>query len=722
MSHIRKSSLTIFYITLVVLCSCYIGPAAAENGETAWSLERLYSDPPLLGSPPEQFHWCGDNRRLAFLWNEKGEATPSIWLYSTAAGSKQPVVPGMPAEAGQSVIDEVRCLADGRIIFAGDGRLYLAAGNTRPVMLQEHQSGISQLSLSPEQHLLAYLVDGQLWIRSLGDRKAESRRLVSTVHERVSIESYRWSPDSKRLAFIEIDNRDVREIEVYYHKDRKARVHRVTRAFPGDRTPGRRVGVTAVSNGQIRWLDAENPRDKIWGYGWSADSASLFVDNTDFLIKQRNIFVYDVASGKRQVHYSAHDSNRNHTGWSAAWAPDDQGMVILSDRDGYYHLYHQPQAGAALVALTSGKWEVADFIVDSNHKQIHFIANREHVADRQLYRVAVAPGAVVTRISNAPGTYEPVYSRNFSQVAYRFSDDHTPADLYLAQTVEKSQPAKITHSPSTQFTSYAWAEVKYVKFNSHIDGVPLVGRLYLPPDFNPTQQYPLVVGSAYRDTVRNQWGGSQNAGGNAPHPTWGLDQLLVARGYLVFNVNVRGSWGHGRAFREALKEYGSIEVDDIESGVRHLVTQGFVDPERVGIWGLSYGGLMTTMSLFKKPGVYAAGVAVAPATNVWHAYPEQMWVMGEPHGNDYPGRYERQSALYQSSGLQDPLMLIHGTRDIVVLYSDTIALAENLIAENQSFELVTLPGAKHPIANDSIKQTRFAFGKILNFFDRHLKP
>ena len=722
MSHIRKSPVRIIYSMLAVLCSCYIGPTVAENGETAWSLEHLYSDPPLLGSPPEQFHWCGDNQHLAFLWNEKGEATPSIWLYSTATDSKQPVVPGMPAEAGKSVINEVRCLADGRIIFAGDGRLYLAASNTQPVMLQEHVSGISQLSLSPDQHLLAYLVDGQLWIRSLGDRKAKSRRLISTVHERVFIENYRWSPDSKLLAFIEIDNRDVRELEVYYHKDRKAQVHRVTRAFPGDQTPGRRVGVTAVSNGQMRWLDAENSRDKIWGYGWSADSASLFVDNTDFLIKERNIFVYDVASGKRQVHYSAHDSNRNHGGWSAAWAPDDQGLVILSDHDGYYHLYHQPQTGGALVALTSGKWEVADFIVDSNHKQIYFIANREHVADRQLYRVAVAPGAVVTRISKAPGTYEPVYSRNFSQVAYRFSDDHTPADIYLAQTIKKSQPAKITHSPSPHFTSYAWAEVKYVKFTSHIDGVPLVGRLYLPPDFNPTQRYPLVVGSVYRDTVRNQWGGSQNSGGSAPHPTWGLDQLLVARGYLVFNVNVRGSWGHGRAFREALKEYGSIEVVDIESGVRHLVTQGFVDPERVGIWGLSYGGLMTTMSLFKKPGVYAAGIAAAPATNVWHAYPEQMWVMGEPHGNDYPGRYERQSALYQSSGLQDPLMLIHGTRDTVVLYSDTIALAENLIAENQPFELVTLPGANHAIANDSIKQTRFVFRKILNFFDRHLKP
>jgi dipeptidyl-peptidase-4 len=143
----------------------------------------------------------------------------------------------------------------------------------------------------------------------------------------------------------------------------------------------------------------------------------------------------------------------------------------------------------------------------------------------------------------------------------------------------------------------------------------------------------------------------------------GLDQFLVSNGYIVLNVNVRGSWGHGRSFRNGLHEYGTIDIDDIESGVRYLVARGYADPARVGIWGLSYGGLMTTMSLFKKPDLYAAGVAAAPATNVWHAYPEQMRVMGKPAGDDYPARYERQSSVFHAAGLEDPLMIIHGTKD-----------------------------------------------------------
>jgi len=128
------------------------------------------------------------------------------------------------------------------------------------------------------------------------------------------------------------------------------------------------------------------------------------------------------------------------------------------------------------------------------------------------------------------------------------------------------------------------------------------------------------------------------------------------------------------------------------------------------------------MSLFKKQGVYAAGIAGAPATNVWHAYPGQMWVMGEPSGSDYPARYERQSAFYQAGGLEDPLMIIHGSDDDVVLYSDTIRVVERLIADEKMFELVTLPGTGHGWDNEDNATRRFSFKKMVAFFDRHLKP
>src|SRR5699024_9388367 len=155
------------------------------------------------------------------------------------------------------------------------------------------------------------------------------------------------------------------------------------------------------------------------------------------------------------------------------------------------------------------------------------------------------------------------------------------------------------------------------------DGAEVVAGRILPPDYDENKEYPRIVGSGYSNAVRAPWGG-----GDA-RPTWGLVQALGRHGYLILHGDGAGSRGQGRELGPRLRAgYGVRDIDDLESGVRYLVDKGMVDPDRVGIWGSSYGGLMALMSLFKKPGLYAAGVAGAPASNVWHAYPGQMWTLG----------------------------------------------------------------------------------------------
>ncbi len=153
-----------------------------------------------------------------------------------------------------------------------------------------------------------------------------------------------------------------------------------------------------------------------------------------------------------------------------------------------------------------------------------------------------------------------------------------------------------------------------------------------------------------------------------------------------------------------------------------MMSQSYIDPKRVGLWGSSYGGLLTLISLFKKPGFYTVGVAGAPASNVAHAYPPQMRVMGEPKGADFPARYEEQSAYYHTEGLRDPLMIIQGTRDSTVLYSDTVALQERLIRQGKLFELVPIPGSDHKWDDNFNAETRFAYAKLTQFMDRYLLP
>jgi dipeptidyl-peptidase-4 len=246
-----------------------------------------------------------------------------------------------------------------------------------------------------------------------------------------------------------------------------------------------------------------------------------------------------------------------------------------------------------------------------------------------------------------------------------------------------------------------------------VDGTTLTGRLTLPPNLDRSKKYPAILGSVYSNTVRNQWGG------RTAHPTWGLDQYLVQEGYVLLNVNFRGSWGNGRALRRGIRlDYGGIDVEDLHSGVMYLESLGFVDMDRIGIWGSSYGGLLTCMSLFKKPGVYKAGVAGAPATNVWHAMTGEMRVMMAPQ--DQPEEYLDSSAFAHAAGLRDHLMIIHGMRDRVVLFKDSVTLVERLMRMGKDVDFVVLPDSSHGWDTEGSYQTIFAFKKLIGHFERYL--
>jgi dipeptidyl-peptidase-4 len=291
-----------------------------------------------------------------------------------------------------------------------------------------------------------------------------------------------------------------------------------------------------------------------------------------------------------------------------------------------------------------------------------------------------------------------------------------PAELLLTSVVPQAgeeTERRVTHSPLAEFAQYEWVGAEFVSFPSHVDGSTLHGRIALPPDFDPGRTYPAIVGSVYTDSVRNQWGW------RTAHPTWGLDQYLLQEGYIIFNVDMRGSWGRGREHRRGIRlDYGGMDIEDLESGVRYLESLGHVDMDRIGIWGSSYGGLMTAMSLFRKPGLYTAGIAGAPATNVWHALTGQMAVMMRPQ--DQPEEYADSSPFIHAAGLEEPLMIVHGMRDWVVLFKDSVILTQRLILLGKNAELVALPNAGHGWDNEGLAQTRFAFNKMIDFFDRHL--
>jgi dipeptidyl-peptidase-4 len=697
--------------------------------------------------------WSADGRYVAFLWNDEGHNFRDVWMLEVEnpaggpervtwmphAGASAPApAPDDPVAAAEAEIRRQSDRGVNSVVWHPDGRrmlvslrgdLWLVAPGSAPRRLTETRAAETQAAYSPNGDILAFLREGDLWLMAADGPASTAARRTTVARPGVRLASYRWSPDGSRVAVLEMDQRNVSVRGIPDYLSEETRLVEIRRAYPGEEAVAQRVGVVEVtltpsSGGEIEWIEmgggpsgtGGGTPDMLLSYRWSPDGDRLAIDTSDLFAKDRRVFVVDLESGAaaaaRLVVREQEPLNETFYFWRIEWSRDSRLLYFLSDRDEDYHVWAvAPSDGTPEpVQLTRGPWAVSSMHpVDGG---LVVVGNRGNGEERHLFFLDDRGGEVV-QLSERRGTHTPTVSPDGRHAAVSFSSDDTPPELLLTALGPERSERRVTESPVAEFSSYEWVVPEYVTFPSHVDGTTLHGRLTLPPDFDPTRRYPAILGSVYTNTVRNQWGG------RTAHPTWGLDQYLAQEGYILLNVDMRGSCGRGRDHRRGIRlDYGGMDIEDLESGVRFLATRGYVDMDRVGIWGSSYGGLMTAMSLFRKPGLYAAGVAGAPATSVWHALTGQMAVMLGPQ--DSPDEYADSSPFMHAHGLEDPLMIIHGMRDRVVLFKDTMTLVQRLIVLGKDVDLVVLPNSGHGWDNENLTQTRFAFTKLVEFFDRHL--
>lgn len=677
---------------VALLCvTCATQAAVAKR----FNIDRLYSLPWIIGTEPKDFTWSRDSQHLAFLWNDEGTNCYDVW--TTDVHSGKPVrISSMPRGQGEKEpgVSEVVWYPDNQSLLATfRNQLYqLRAGQT-PRRLYNG----AHAEFAPKGEEFAYLLKGDLWVGS--------RQITTLAAADISIESFHWSPDGTTLAFIESDDRRVPFRGIPDYLTDETTLLQVHRAFPGEESTRRRLGLVPAAGGPVRWADiGPDSLDLIFSVDWAPDNSVLLVDKSDLYIKDRRCLLVDAHTGKSSVLFRETDPKNVTAEWWARWSPDGAGVYFTSDRDNDYHLYYVARGGGAPKPVTAGDWAV--FSAAVTPQALFIVSNQGKPEERQFFRVPLSGGTPV-RLSRAPGTHEPVISPDGRFAADRFSSDLIPPDLYLNELDTNSQ-RQVTISPRSGFNEYPWVAARYVTFANNLHG-----RLTLPADFDPKKKYPAILGSVYSNTVRNQWGG-RNA-----HPTWGLDQYLAQQGYILLNVDIAGSSGHGKAFRQRIGlNYGGEDVEDLYSGVKFLENQGYVDMKRIGVWGSSYGGLLTTMSLFKMPGVFRAGVAGAPATSLFHALTGEMRTMMAPQ--DHAKEYAASSAFLRSSNLADHLMILQGMRDQIVLFKDSVTLVQRLIEEGKDVDLVALPNAPHSWDTGDSVQTRFAYHKLIDFFRLHL--
>lgn len=482
--------------------------------------------------------------------------------------------------------------------------------------------------------------------------------------------------------------------------------------------------------------DAEEPEVRavrsgpvVWNEAGDRVALQLFaVDNKD-----RWIATVDLAEAELEPFHRLHDEA--WIGWDfhqMDWMPDGQTLWYLSEEDGFSHLYASRPGEERTRRITRGEFVVEDVTLAPGGDTFYFRGNREHPGTWEVYRVPADPAdpaAAIERLTFFDDTVDYVLSPHGEHLLLRHSTAIRPPELYIqaAAPAGSTEPGetgtgveaeRLTQTVSEEYLAFDWRPPEIVGVPStHGAPRPIFSRLYLPEDHDPgrAEPYPAVMfvhGAGYTQDVFDGW--SYYFREHMFH------EMLTRLGYVVLEMDYRGSAGYGRDWRTAIyRQMGTPELEDFLDGVDWLAEEQNVDPERVGIYGGSYGGFMTMMALFKEPGAFAAGAALRPVTDWAHYnHPYTANILNTPEVD--PEAYERSSPIELAEGLEDPLLIIHGMLDDNVLFQDSVRLAQRLIElEKEDWWVAFYPIEPHAFEEPS--SWLDAYRRIFDLMERYVR-
>ncbi|CAN5633874.1 prolyl oligopeptidase family serine peptidase [soil metagenome] len=503
------------------------------------------------------------------------------------------------------------------------------------------------------------------------------------------------------------------------------------RAHVGDDQGGSgRMGVVSLVDGAIRWLDvaratqpeAASDSAPAFGFtrfhGWNEQGTAGLVAATSADFKQSWLWSMDAATG--QMTLLAHDRDDAWVAgpcpfWSASscvgWLPDGRAWFV-SERTGYTHLFTVGANGSGLRQLTGGPWEVHSVQLSPRRDRFFLTTNEGSPFEQHFYSVAF-DGSNRVRVTSMAGRNAVTVSPDGSMLAVVHSFANRPPELYVSQNRPGAQARRVTTSPTEEWLSYDWIVPEIVHIPAR-DGEKVPARIYRPQDVGARPNGAAVIfvhGAGYLQNVHNWW--------SQYYREYMFHHLLAERGYVVLDIDYRASAGYGRDWRTAIyRHMGGKDLDDHVDGSRWLQRTYGIDPERIGIYGGSYGGFITLMALFTQAQDFGAGAALRAVTD-WahynHGYTGRILNLPQ----DDTAAYRRSSPIYFAEGLEDPLLIAHGMVDVNVHFSDVVRLAQRLIELGKTdWEMAIYPVEDHGFVEPSSWTDEYR--RILDLFERHL--
>lgn len=737
----------------VLFCySTFFSAAFAEttNQQQALTIDRLYSAPSLSGKAPRSLSFSPDGTRVTYLQASADDRYRyDLWEYHIVNGKQRLLVDSRDLFDGEETLsDEEKARRERQriygkgimeytwskngnaLLFPLNGDLYTYDLHTKKARkLTDTITFETDARFSPQGKFVSFIREQNLFVIHL--KSGKETQLTTDVNPLIKngmsefvaqeemdrMTGYWWSDDEQHIAFLHVNETPVKEVtrnEIYADE-----IKLFQQRYPFTGTPNAQVSLALVNlkskkkswiakadnlpDGyipRVKWL----PNNKMVSYQWQArNQQKLTLHFYDLQHKRSRTVLTETSKTWLNLHNDLY------------FLKDSPRFIWASERDGYKHLYLYRYDGGLVRQLTQGEWVVDSLQgVNEGDHRLYFTATKDTPLEMQFYRGSFEDRNDIKRLTALGQNHHVKLASDHYTFIDNFSAINQPNAVALRDISGKritwlEENALDKNHPLTSYLSQL-VKPEYGKLNAD-DGQTLHYRLFKPSTLIAGKKYPVIVnvyGGPHAQLVSNRWR-ERNL----------YLQFLAQQGYVVFQLDNRGSYNRGKAFEDPIyRNMGSVEVDDQVAGVKWLRQQAFVDPQRIGIYGHSYGGYMSLMGLFKASEYFQAGVSGAPVTD-WALYDTHYTerYMANPESNK--NGYQASAVFPYIEGLKGDLLLYHGMADDNVLFTHSTKLMKQLQDKNKAFELMTYPGSKHSMRGKPVRV--HLYNTITDFFNRRLR-
>jgi dipeptidyl-peptidase-4 len=699
-------------LLLGLVMSSFIGQAQKQI-----TVENIYRDGTFRSKSVYGVRWMNDGQFYSALKDNK------VVKYDVTTGEQvETILDGALLNPAIKITDysfstdeqQMLLLTDKQPIYRRSYTAVFSVYDRRTKTLNRLATGRQAYgTFSPDGSKVAFTRENNLYYVNLADNSevqvtgdGRLNRIINgstdwVYEEELSLtKAFYWSPDSKKLAFYRFDESEVREYHLQKWHNGALYPEDYVYKYPkaGEQNAEVAIGIYHLADQQTVWADLGEDKDiYIPRVIWTNDAGVLSVRRMNRLQNILEVLHVNVHNGEAALIFQDSEDTYVELNDDLTYLDDGKHMIVTSERSGYKHIYLYTTEGKPVRQITTGDWEVADFAgINQKDKTLYYTSREESPKEKYFYSIALN-GKNKQKLSTLPGMNRVNMSNDFKYYINYNSSAASPNKVELFRTKGNRLVKVLEENSKLAATSkeYGLVDKEFFSFNT-ADGTSLNGYMLKPAEFDPAKTYPVLMfqySGPGSQNVSNSWAGSN----------YYWHQMLAQKGIIIAVIDGRGTGARGAHFKkQTYRQLGRLEVIDQIEGAKYLGGLPYVDANRIGLWGWSYGGYISALGILQGADVFAMAISVAPVTS-WRYYDTIYTERFLATPQDNAAGYDDNSPVQHAAKLKGQLLLVHGTGDDNVHFQNSVALQNALIHAGKQFDSFYYPDRTHGIYKDNAR-------------------